>query len=41
MKKKWTTISLESIEVDKTFAGPGKRIADEYQCDPDETVNYS
>lgn len=36
MKKEWQKPWLEVLNVNKTMAGPGIRIEDEYNDDPDE-----
>lgn len=36
MKKEWQKPWLEVLKVNQTMAGPGIRILDEYQDDPDE-----
>ena len=41
MKKEWKSPYLETLGVENTMAGPGIRIPDEVQSDPDEDVHYS
>ena len=41
MKKEWSIPTLEVLDVNMTMAGPGRRIPDAFQPDPDEPVNYS
>ncbi|GGE30384.1 hypothetical protein GCM10011391_06250 [Pullulanibacillus camelliae] len=36
MKKEWETPKLEVLHIKMTMAGPGLRIVDQYQNDPDE-----
>ncbi|WP_339147752.1 MULTISPECIES: paeninodin family lasso peptide [unclassified Sutcliffiella] len=39
--KSWKKPELEILDVNMTFAGPGIRIPDAVQHDPDEDVHYS
>lgn len=41
MKEEWLKPELEVLDVNMTMAGPGKRIADDHQTDPDEDMHYS
>ncbi len=43
MKKEWKPLELEVLEVSKTMAGPGLRIPDADQTDPDpeDAQHYS
>lgn len=36
MKKEWKKLSFEVLDINMTMAGPGIRIADEFNDDPDE-----
>ncbi|CAM4097639.1 recombinase RecA [Bacillus manliponensis] len=41
MKEQWEKPELEILTIHMTMAGPGLRIADAEQTDPDEDVHYS
>ncbi|MFD1359154.1 paeninodin family lasso peptide [Fictibacillus halophilus] len=41
MKKVWQEPILEVLDINMTMAGPGKRMKDLVQQDPDEDVHYS
>lgn len=41
IKKEWNVPTLEVLEVNMTMAGPGRRISDSFQPDPDDPVKYS
>ncbi|MGV3466512.1 MAG: paeninodin family lasso peptide [Heyndrickxia sp.] len=43
MKKKWQVPHLEVLDIKMTMAGPGIKIVDDYQDDPDheEADHYS
>ncbi|WP_404405959.1 paeninodin family lasso peptide [Jeotgalibacillus malaysiensis] len=41
MKKEWKELSLEKLDVEETFAGPGIRTPDDVQPDPDEMIHFS
>lgn len=43
MKKVWQKPSLEILDINMTMAGPGLRITDDYQDDPEheEADHYS
>jgi hypothetical protein len=41
MKKAWQEPVLEVLDINMTMAGPGIRLKDAEQSDPDEEVHYS
>ncbi|AIQ15972.1 MULTISPECIES: paeninodin family lasso peptide [Paenibacillus] len=41
MKKEYSKPALEVLDVKMTMAGPGFKLADSFQDDPDEIVHYS
>jgi hypothetical protein len=41
MKKVWNKPELEVLNVNMTMAGPGHKIPDAVQPDPDDPVKYS
>lgn len=41
MKKEWSNLQLEVLNVSLTMAGPGHKIPDAVQPDPDDPVRYS
>ena len=40
-KKAWQVPSVEMLNVNMTMAGPGIKIVDAFQNDPDEDIHYS
>ncbi|MBT2616223.1 MULTISPECIES: paeninodin family lasso peptide [Bacillaceae] len=41
MKKEWEKPKLEILNVNLTMAGPGRRLPDAIQPDPDDPVKFS
>jgi hypothetical protein len=41
MKNEWSKPVLEVLNVNMTMAGPGRRLPDTLQPDPDDPVKYS
>ncbi|KNH20182.1 paeninodin family lasso peptide [Priestia megaterium] len=41
MKREWEKPVLEVLDVNMTMAGPGHRLPDAVQPDPDDAVKYS
>jgi hypothetical protein len=41
MKNEWSKPVLEVLNVNMTMAGPGRRLPDTIQPDPDDPVKYS
>jgi hypothetical protein len=41
VKKEWKELKFEVLNVNMTMAGPGHKVPDSVQPDPDDPVRYS